>query len=94
VFSQSRGDLEDTHVAKGGRLVTDPRERAVVIPAGEGRSILAPAGTYLSVVDLEGAQVADFMALQRADLRKAVSPHQTRSSLRRLTLRVGDSLGR
>ena len=72
--------------------MTDPRERAVVVPAGEGRSILAPAGTYLSVVDLEGAQVADFVALQRADLRKAVSPHQTRSSLRRLTLRVGDSL--
>jgi uncharacterized protein YcgI (DUF1989 family) len=72
--------------------VTDPRERPVVVPAGEGRSILAPAGAYLSVVDLEGAQVADFVALQRADLRKAVSPHQTRSSLRRLTLRVGDSL--
>jgi uncharacterized protein YcgI (DUF1989 family) len=72
--------------------MTDPRERAVVVTAGEGRSILAPAGAYLSVVDLEGAQVADFVALQRADLRKAVSPHQTRSTLRRLTLRVGDRL--
>ena len=42
--------------------MTDTKERAVVVPAGEGRSILAAAGEYLSVVDLEGAQVADFVA--------------------------------
>jgi uncharacterized protein len=72
--------------------VSDSRERAVVVPAGEGRSILAAAGEYLSVIDLEGSQVADFVALQRPELRQAVSPHQTRSTLRRLTLRVGDRL--
>ena len=68
------------------------RPRSVVVPAAEGRSIVASAGEYLSVVDLEGAQVADFVALQRGERRMAVSPHQTRSSLRRLTLRVGDRL--
>ena len=68
------------------------RQRSVVVPAAEGRSIAASAGEYLSVVDLEGAQVADFVALQRDERRMAVSPHQTRSSLRRLTLRVGDRL--
>jgi uncharacterized protein len=72
--------------------VEDPKAHAIVVPAGEGRSIPAAAGEYLSVIDLEGSQVADFVALQRADPRKAVSPHQTRSSLRRLTLRVGDRL--
>jgi len=72
--------------------VSDASERAVIVPAGEGRSIVAAAGEYLSVVDLEGSQVADFVALQRPGLRKAVSPHQTRSTLRRLTLRVGDRL--
>jgi uncharacterized protein len=72
--------------------VSDPRQRSVVVPAGEGRSIVASAGEYLSVVDLEGSQVADFVALQRKEPGMAVSPHQTRSSLRRLTLRVGDRL--
>ena len=72
--------------------MSDPRARSVVVPAGEGRSLPATAGEYLSVIDLEGSQVADFVAIQRADPRKAVSPHQTRSSLRRLTLRVGDRL--
>jgi uncharacterized protein YcgI (DUF1989 family) len=62
------------------------------VPAGEGRSIAATAGEYLSVVDLEGSQVADFVALQRNEPRMAVSPHQTRSTLRRLSLRVGDRL--
>ncbi len=68
------------------------KERSVVVPAAHGGAITAAAGELLSVVDLEGAQVADFVAIQRDDPRKAVSPHQTRSSLRRLTLRVGDRL--
>ena len=68
------------------------KQRSVVVPAGEGRSISASAGEYLSVVDLEGSQVADFVALQRHEPHMAVSPHQTRSSLRRLTLRKGDCL--
>jgi len=76
----------------GGSPVSDPRARSVVVPAGQGRSIPVAAGEYLAVIDLEGSQVADFVAIQRADPRKAVSPHQTRSSLRRLTLRVGDQL--
>jgi uncharacterized protein len=67
-------------------------QRSVVVPAAEGRSIVASAGEYLSVIDLEGSQVADFVALQRNEPRMAVSPHQTRSTLRRLTLRVGDRL--
>jgi uncharacterized protein YcgI (DUF1989 family) len=41
---------------------------------------------------LEGSQVADFVAIQRDDLRKVLSPHQRRSTLRRWTLEVGDRL--
>ena len=67
-------------------------ERTVFVPAGRGGAILAGAGELLSVVDVEGSQVADFVAIQRDDPWKAVSPHQTRSTLRRLTLRVGDQL--
>ena len=72
--------------------MSQSRERTVFVPAGHGGAIPVAAGEFLSVVDLEGAQVADFVAIQRADPRKTVSPHQTRSSLRRLTLRVGDRL--
>ena len=66
--------------------------REVVIPAAEGRSLEINAGEYLSVIDLEGTQVADFVAIQRqpARPRKFVSVAQTRSTLRRWVLRVGD----
>ena len=67
-------------------------DRTVEIPAGGGGAVLVDAGELLAVVDVEGSQVADFVAIQRADPRRALSPHQTRSTLRRLTLRVGDRL--
>ena len=67
-------------------------DRTVFVPAGGGGAVLAGAGELLAVVDVEGSQVADFVAIQRDDPRKAVSPHQTRSTLRRLTLRLGDRL--
>jgi uncharacterized protein YcgI (DUF1989 family) len=66
--------------------------RDVTVPGGEGRAIEVKAGEYLSVVDVEGSQVADFVAVRLADVRRYVSPHQTRSSLRRITLRVGDMI--
>jgi uncharacterized protein YcgI (DUF1989 family) len=66
--------------------------REVLVPAAHGGAIEVRAGEYLSIIDLEGAQVADFVALQRDDPRKFLSPHQTRSALRRWTLKVGDRL--
>jgi hypothetical protein len=72
--------------------VSQTNERTVFVPAAHGGAITARAGDLLAVVDVEGGQVADFVALPGADWRRAVSPHQTRSTLRRLTLRVGDRL--
>src|SRR5262245_63008459 len=66
--------------------------REVIVAAAHGGALEVAAGEYLSIVDLEGAQVADFVAIQRDDPRKTLSPHQTRSSLRRWTLKVGDRL--
>lgn len=66
--------------------------REVVVPAAHGGAIEVGAGQYLSIIDLEGSQVADFVAIQRDDPRKFLSPHQTRSTLRRRTLKVGDRL--
>jgi uncharacterized protein len=72
--------------------VADPSLREVVVPAAHGGAIEVRAGEYLSVVDLEGAQVADLVAIRRDDPRKVLSPHQTRSTLRRWSLKVGDRL--
>jgi uncharacterized protein len=72
--------------------VSATTERSVLVPAAHGGAIQARAGDLVAVVDVEGGQVADFVALPGGDWRRAVSPHQTRSTLRRLTLRVGDRL--
>lgn len=66
--------------------------REVIVPAAHGGAIEVRAGEYLSIIDLEGSQVADFVAIHRDDPRMFLSPHQTRSTLRRWTLKVGDRL--
>jgi len=72
--------------------MADRPVREVIAPAAHGAAIEVAAGEQLSIVDLEGSQVADFVAIERADRQKHLSPHQTRSSLRRWTLKVGDRL--
>lgn len=64
--------------------------REVVIPGSHGGAIEVKAGEFLSVIDLEGAQVADFVAILRRDPHQRVSPHQTRSTIRRWKLEIGD----
>jgi len=66
--------------------------REVMVAAGHGAAIEVNTGEYLSVIDVEGAQVADFVAIQRGDSRRHVSPHQTRSTLRRWNLQTGDRI--
>ncbi len=53
--------------------MSDTRDRTVFVPAGRGGAVLAGAGELLAVVDVEGSQVADFVAIQRDDPRQAVS---------------------
>jgi hypothetical protein len=72
--------------------VTDGPLREVLVPAAHGGAIDVHPGEFLSIIDLEGSQVADFVAIQRDDPRTFLSPHQTRSTLRRWTLKVGDRL--
>ena len=66
--------------------------REVLVPAAHGAAILVNAGEFLSIIDVEGSQVADLVAIQRDDARNVLSVHQTRSALRRWTLGVGDHL--
>jgi uncharacterized protein len=62
------------------------------VPAAHGGAIEVRAGQYLSIIDVEGTQVADLVAIQRDHPRKWLSPHQTRSTLRRWMLKPGDRL--
>jgi uncharacterized protein YcgI (DUF1989 family) len=65
---------------------------ALTIPARHGRAFEVSAGSTLTIIDVEGEQVADMSALVRADFTEFLSPRHTRLALGRLTLRVGDEL--
>jgi uncharacterized protein len=55
----------------------DDNRPAITIPPAEGRSFTVAAGEAFVVVDVEGQQVADFVALSAADRSEGSSPSQT-----------------
>src|SRR5207244_2586720 len=73
-----------------GKMSTVLRE--VLVPAREGRAIEVHAGEHLSLIDVEGSQVADFVAIHRTDPHRFVSVQQTRTRIFRYNLAVGDLL--
>lgn len=70
-----------------GSLVTE-----VLIPGGHGRAFEVEAGQLLQIIDVEGQQVADFFAFNKRAHAERLSPPHTRTSLRSLTIKVGDLL--
>lgn len=64
----------------------------VRIPARTARALRVQKGQYLEVVDLEGEQVGDLIAICADDPGEYLSPAHTRSCLASIRLRVGDSL--
>jgi uncharacterized protein len=64
----------------------------IVIPAKDGRPFEAKAGQYITLIDLEGQQVGDFVALNAEDHGERLSTCYTRSDLRRIYVREGDRL--
>jgi uncharacterized protein YcgI (DUF1989 family) len=64
----------------------------VLIPGGHGRAFAVEEGQFLEVIDVEGQQVADFVAFAAQDRREWLSTTHTRSSTLRLSLEVGDRL--
>ena len=69
-----------------------PNGSHICIPPASARAFLAHAGDYVAVVDPEGRQIGDFVALNAADHRERFSTCHTRSVLRRLYVREGDHL--
>jgi len=69
-----------------------PGKGEIHIPAASGRAFEARAGDYLAIVDVEGQQIADVVALSAVDPRESLSPCYTRSMLGRIYVRDGDTL--
>jgi len=65
---------------------------ATLIPARSGRAIHAARGTAIEVINTHGTQVVDFWALCPPDLYEQLSMEHTRTAIRRLIPRVGDTL--
>ena len=64
----------------------------VLIPGGHGAAFVVREGQTLEIVDVEGQQVADFIAFHERDRREWLSAVHTRSATLRLSIQVGDLL--
>src|ERR1700745_3662841 len=64
----------------------------ILIPGGHGEAFAARAGHLVEIIDLEGQQVADFVAFAERNRTEWLSTTHTRSALLRLTAVVGGRL--
>jgi uncharacterized protein YcgI (DUF1989 family) len=71
--------------------MTHPIE-SLRIPAGHGRAFVVKAGQTVTVIDAEGQQAADFVAVCESDPEEKLSPVHTRRALQSLFFKVGDVL--
>jgi uncharacterized protein len=71
--------------------MTDPVQ-SIIVKAGHGRTFEVRAGQQITIIDVDGQQAADFVAVVTADLKEKLSPTHTRRQLRSLFFKVGDSL--
>ncbi|MGI9332744.1 MAG: DUF1989 domain-containing protein [Gammaproteobacteria bacterium] len=63
-----------------------------VVPGGFGRGFEVDEGQYVAIVDLEGQQAGDFVALSRNDTTEVLSTVHTRRRLLSIYFKVGDHL--
>lgn len=71
---------------------TPPDTVSLIVPAGHGRTFEVRRGQHLTIVDVEGQQAADFVAVVRADHDEKLSPTHTRRRLGSLFFAIGDCL--
>lgn len=67
-------------------------EQSVTVKAAHANRIDVAAGQLLEIVNVEGTQICDFFAFNKANVREHLSPAHCRSKLFRTTLSVGDEL--
>jgi uncharacterized protein len=66
--------------------------KEVLLQGGFGTALVAKAGQLVEIEDVEGQQVADFVAFAERNRTEWLSTTHTRSALLRLTAVVGDQL--
>jgi uncharacterized protein YcgI (DUF1989 family) len=64
----------------------------VHVPAGHGRTFEVRSGQFITVIDRDGQQAADFVAIVNGAPEQYLSPTHTRRRLDSLFFAVGDSL--
>jgi uncharacterized protein YcgI (DUF1989 family) len=64
----------------------------LVVPAGHGRTFEVCKGQQLSIIDVDGQQAADFVAVVKGCHDEKLSPTHTRRELGSLFFNVGDAL--
>jgi uncharacterized protein len=64
----------------------------VIVLPGQGASIEVKAGQFLTVVDVEGGQIADLYAFVMSDMKEYLSISHTRYDIKRFYLMEGDLL--
>jgi len=70
-----------------GQLVQEIR-----VPGGHAREFEMQKEQFLCIIDLDGRQVADFIAFKKSNPDEKLSPTHTRTSLLSLKFGVGDEL--
>ncbi|UEM24181.1 urea carboxylase-associated family protein (plasmid) [Skermanella mucosa] len=70
----------------------EARGTIVAIPPRSGVAFELDAGDTLAVIDPEGGQVADLLAVSRADTREMISSGRTLDYAERIYLTTGDKL--
>jgi len=68
------------------------QSNTLIVKAGHGRTFEVKAGQRLTIVDVDGQQAADFVAVVAGNVREKLSPTHTRRQLRTLFFAVGDEL--
>src|SRR5258708_21860796 len=75
-----------------GESGPDLERQEILVPGGHGTAFVARAGQLVEIVDVEGQQVADFVAFAERNRTEWLSTTHTRSAILRLTVEGGDRL--
>ena len=72
--------------------MSTPSTTEYLVNGGFGLGFTATSGQFVTIVDLEGAQAGDFVAINENNLKEGISSVRTRRHLRSLFFGIGDTL--
>ena len=72
--------------------MSTPSTTEYLVNGGFGQGFTATSGQFVTIVDLEGAQAGDFVAINQNNLKEGISSVRTRRHLRSLFFGIGDTL--